>query len=368
MIKVRKYRTGGYEVDIIIKNANGTIRIRERRKAPVSGKTAAERWALERESFLLAAPAMEEPEKKQRTLNEFWDDFKVGYLEAERLSPSHQLNFERYYEKLFRKELGSTLVRDIDAKAIVKLKSTLSDKGPKTTNNILGYLRSMLNRAKEWGEIDHVPTFKPIKYQRDEMEFYDFDAFNELVAAAKDTRRCGLDHVLIVLLGGRGGLRAGEMLGLEWNDIDWARNELVLRRSIWKDVTKSLKGKKTRRVPMTPDLVEVLKEYRHLRSPRVLIQADQTPATLEWLNGCMERIQRKAERAVDGKLHILRHTYASHLVMRGVTLKVVQELLGHESITTTMAYAHLAPSAKTEAVAMLFHGDLVETKEKRKSA
>ena len=52
MIKVRKYRTGGYEVDIIIKNANGTIRIRERRKAPVSGKTAAERWALERESFL----------------------------------------------------------------------------------------------------------------------------------------------------------------------------------------------------------------------------------------------------------------------------------------------------------------------------
>jgi site-specific recombinase XerD len=51
--------------------------------------------------------------------------------------------------------------------------------------------------------------------------------------------------------------------------------------------------------------------------------------------------------------HVLRHTFASHLAMRGVPLKAVQELLGHATIEMTMRYAHLAPTVKREAVAQL---------------
>jgi site-specific recombinase XerD len=51
--------------------------------------------------------------------------------------------------------------------------------------------------------------------------------------------------------------------------------------------------------------------------------------------------------------HVLRHTFASHLAMRGVPLKAVQELLGHATIEMTMRYAHLAPAIKREAVAQL---------------
>ena len=51
--------------------------------------------------------------------------------------------------------------------------------------------------------------------------------------------------------------------------------------------------------------------------------------------------------------HVLRHTFASHLVMRGVPLKAVQELLGHEDIATTMRYAHLAPGVTRDAVLLL---------------
>ncbi len=51
--------------------------------------------------------------------------------------------------------------------------------------------------------------------------------------------------------------------------------------------------------------------------------------------------------------HGLRHTFASHLVMRGASLKAVQELLGHESIEMTLRYSHLTPDVKREAVQLL---------------
>ena len=51
--------------------------------------------------------------------------------------------------------------------------------------------------------------------------------------------------------------------------------------------------------------------------------------------------------------HVLRHTFASHLVMRGATMSAVQELLGHASIVMTMRYAHLGPQVVRETVRLL---------------
>jgi len=67
------------------------------------------------------------------------------------------------------------------------------------------------------------------------------------------------------------------------------------------------------------------------------------------------RLWRAAEAAGLGRIgwHVLRHSFASHLVMRGAVIKQVQELLGHADIKMTMRYAHLSPEARREAVALL---------------
>jgi site-specific recombinase XerD len=88
---------------------------------------------------------------------------------------------------------------------------------------------------------------------------------------------------------------------------------------------------------------------KHVRSGYVSARGDGRPATEKILRTRLAAAKRRANLpGATGALHILRHTFGSHLAMRGAPLKAVQELKGHEDIQTTMRYAHLAPSAHAE--------------------
>jgi site-specific recombinase XerD len=95
-----------------------------------------------------------------------------------------------------------------------------------------------------------------------------------------------------------------------------------------------------------------LKDARHLRGPLVFCGADGHMLTKNEVKHPLWRAYRKAGLRQIG-WHVLRHTYASHLTMRGAPLKVVQELLGHSTIRMTEKYAHLSPNVKTDAVKLL---------------
>lgn len=101
---------------------------------------------------------------------------------------------------------------------------------------------------------------------------------------------------------------------------------------------------------------DALKGHRHLRGPYVFCQPDGQPLTASMTE---HRLSRAVSRAgiirEQGAIawHGLRHTYGSHLAMRGVPLKVIQELMGHATIEMTMRYAHLAPEARESAVQQL---------------
>jgi integrase len=157
------------------------------------------------------------------------------------------------------------------------------------------------------------------------------------------------------------GLRRGEVIGLEWNDLDMKRGEITVQRAVYRGVANTPKGGKTRTVPMTVQLRAALQGHRHLAGPRVLVAA-----TDEGIRSAMERLTRAARlpagtRMKRGKevprwrglYHKLRHTFCTRLAMAGVPPRTIQALAGHESIETTMRYMHVAESAPAAAIAAL---------------
>jgi site-specific recombinase XerD len=103
---------------------------------------------------------------------------------------------------------------------------------------------------------------------------------------------------------------------------------------------------------MTARLHDALKAHRHLRGPRVLYRADGGEMTERALRELVARAARRANLRNNGP-HILRHTFCSHLAMRGAAPRAIQELAGHRDLATTMRYMHLSPAARGNAIRLL---------------
>jgi integrase len=254
--------------------------------------------------------------------------------------------------------LGHKRLDAIKSEDVQRLKRNLEAKSPKTVNNILAVLSVMLKKAVEWEVIDRMPcAVKLLPATKGSTRFHDFDEYERLVEAARllDPRT----H-LIVLLGGEAGLRCGEMVALEWSDVDLVNRQLCIRRSDWNGHVTSPKGGRIRHVPMTRRLTAALNEHRHLRSARVLCQDDSQPFTRQIVQTRAKRAARKAGVHVKhgtgsggGGVHILRHTFCSHLAMRGAPARAIQELAGHADLTMTQRYMHLSPAALDSAIRLL---------------
>ena len=107
----------------------------------------------------------------------------------------------------------------------------------------------------------------------------------------------------------------GEILALEWRDVELAARRLTVQRSDWQGHVTVPKGGQSRQLPMTQRLTGALKASRHLRSDRVLCLADGSPMRRD----CVIKAVRGAQRVagIEQGVHILRHTFCSHLAMKG---------------------------------------------------
>src|SRR3954451_9559987 len=142
------------------------------------------------------------------------------------------------------------------------------------------------------------------------------------------------------------------MIALEWHDVDLAKRQICVQRSDWNGQVTTPKGGRLRYVPLTIRLAAAFRDHRHLRSPNVLCQNDGQPLTRQMVQYRVLRASRRAKMSQDG-VPILRHTFCSHLSMRGVPARAIQELACYRELGMPQRYMHLSPAALYAAIGLL---------------
>nr|WP_314895600.1 site-specific integrase [uncultured Flavobacterium sp.] len=132
------------------------------------------------------------------------------------------------------------------------------------------------------------------------------------------------------------GLRRSELLNLKPADIDSKRGIVIIRQS---------KGKKDRIAPLSPKILEMLREYYIGYKPKTWLfegQVENTKYDERSISNVLKQALTKSSINKPVSLHWLRHSYATHLLESGTDLRYIQELLGHSSSKTTEIYTHVS--------------------------
>lgn len=248
---------------------------------------------------------------------------------------------------------GHLTLAEIDVRACMALQSELlaeKDGKPglsrKRVNNVCTVLRTILRHAVELGVLDGVPRIPHLRTPTPTTASLTAEEAERLVRCADPEWRC------LIVMALHTGMRIGELQALRWDAVDLEAKVLTVRASRWRDQDGTPKGGKARRVPLSASLTDCLREHEKTRcGPYVWTDKGKPHSrhALKW------PLWRAADRAGLPRFgwHRLRHTFATLLAERGVPLRVVQDLLGHCTITLTERYAHAAPSQAVAAIELL---------------
>lgn len=333
------------ELQEAAKNHDGPKRLQEER--------AANRQREEEET------ARKEAElRAQITVSQFYTDTYLPIARADKgertVVVEHGL-----YTSWIEPALGNLPVNQVSPLDVERVKKQMNDAGrsPRTIQYTLAVIRQIFNKAVHAGFFEGViPTSRvraPSINNRRTRFLSREEAYRLLDELGNHSRQ--LRDIAAVSL--HSGARAGEVLALQWQDVDLERSTLFLRDT---------KNGTSRTAYLLQDGVAMLRE----RLSQAVEAATYAPSSLVFSgrNGIpIKEVSRTFDRVVE-KLgfnehvsdqrdkvvfHTLRHTYASWHAENGTSLAVIKELMGHKSLAMTERYSHLSPNAMREAVSRL---------------
>lgn len=149
------------------------------------------------------------------------------------------------------------------------------------------------------------------------------------------TAKKNIKHKTMLMTGYAAGMRISEIVKLKVKDIDSARMVIYIRGA---------KGKKDRQVNLSERLLKQLKEYYKIYRPREYLfeGADAGHYSVRSLQEVFQSAKQISGNNKPGGIHSLRHSYATHLLEEGTDIRIIQELLGHNSLKTTERYTHVS--------------------------
>ena len=312
------------------------------------------------------------------TVSEWIDTWLEVHI-TPNVSPTTLSRYQGMIKRYIDPLLGKTQVQHLTTLAVQAwvngLKTSPSsgkEMSAATIKHTYHVLKGAMDKAVLAGIIHRSPCTGIMlpKGQKKAAVIYNEVQIKQLIQAAK-----GSDMELVIDMELCMGLRRGELLGLQWGDVDWenrqihiVRNQVVVNgKSVVKD-PKTAAG--TRAIDIPEQLVQKLKRHRAACAERrlamgenytvsdyIIVHPDGKLVYPEYLSQLLTKLQDKAGLP-HCRFHDLRHLCASIMLLQGVNVKVAQERLGHKDITTTMnIYSHVLPSSAKEAAEKI--GDMV---------
>lgn len=238
----------------------------------------------------------------------------------------------RTLEKLV-KDLGNPVAVTFTGNAFCETRRLLLEEGiqGKTLNNRLGYLKAVFNELRRLGDIDYpnpLINVRPLRLQERPLSFLSSHQIKQVLDAL-DQRTTSPALGLIARVCLSTGARWGEAQALTPERV---RNGMV--------TFANTKSRRTRSIPISSDLEAAL--HAHFKRYGLF-------------TNCMLSFSRVLDTTsislpAGQATHVLRHTFASHFVMRGGNILTLQKILGHTSLAMTMRYAHLSPDHLQDAL------------------
>ena len=316
---------------------------------------------------------------RKKPENKIVSDFAKEYLSIQKtsLSPTSYVLYEGIIEQHILPMFGRMRLRDIKTyhvqDFIMKLNSMPRNDGksgyisPQTVKRYTTVLRSMLTMAyKMYYMDDDVGLSRRLTFPKEHYQEVDIFKIEEIKAILEAAKAEPINIRLLIEVALFTGMRRGEIVGLKWSDINFDKQCLSVKRSIYKpkgekSIEKEPKSHSSFRTIAIPNcLCETLKKYKKSQEEHSLSFA--TWQNLEYVftdkNGNVMNPQtptKQFSKFLDRhnirhlKFHCLRHTSATLLLSNGCDIKTVSARLGHSSIETTNIYVHMLESVDKEA-------------------
>ena len=285
---------------------------------------------------------------KQILLADFLDEYLI-HSRTNKAPNTHRL--EKGIAKTLLAHFGNVELMSIDTQSLEGYKSSRVNKGlkPNSTNREIIIIKYMLRKAKEWGYIKHIPNIRQLKVPKRPPKYLSVNEIDNLINHSS----IWLKPIIIVLR--NTGMRIGELLNIRFNDIDLSKGVITI---------VSPKTNNYRLIPINSELAPLLswltdnyiapkkmKIYKREAEHREYLFCHADGSRIKSIKTSFNNACKRA--GINATVHMLRHSFASHLLMNGVDLVSIKELLGHSSINTTMTYSHLSKEHKDNSVSKL---------------
>ena len=244
---------------------------------------------------------------------------------------------------------GDMFLADITPRMIENYRLKRGKEGvmPATINREHALLKNMFTKAMDWEYIQENPA-KRIRLAKEKgrTRFLTKEEIHRLLEAAEESKAPHLKPILVMALST--GMRRGEMLNLRWEDVDFNRRAIQVKRT---------KNDQPREVPMTDWLFQTLWSWRKKSLDKSYVFANTKGQPLRDVRTAFKVALRKAE-IEDFRFHDLRHTAASQMYMSGLDIKLIKEIGGWKTLAMVDRYSHLTTEHKR--VAMLTYESFLQ--------